>query len=464
MKGVSAMAEQNLDRRITEGVIWKQIMIFFFPILLGAFFQQMYFTVDTIIVGRFVGTQALAAVGSTGALVNLITGFFLGLSSGATVVLSQFYGAGDRKGVSNAIHSGFLLALVLGFLSVCIGVGGGPLVLRLIRTPENCLADASMYTRIYFGGAIASMIYNMGSGILRAMGDSRRPLIYLIITCFVNIALDIFCVVVLKWGIAGAAIATVLSQFISAGLVLTALLKLPEDIRLRRGSMKMDRQLLKRILVIGIPAGFQFVMFDFSNLLIQSGINSFGDVIMAAWAAYAKADTLTWMIYGAIGVAATTFVGQNFGAQKYGRIRQSVWVCMGLAVAMIGTVSVLEFFFREAILGVFTTDGAVIRAGSGIMRLVVLFNCLFIPVEIFGATMRGTGYSVMPTVITGVFVCAFRVFWAIAIVPTFHVIEVLCIAYPLSWLLASVVFFIAYLRGTWLSKRIEECGLAPEVR
>ena len=240
------MAEQNPDRRITEGVIWKQIMIFFFPILLGAFFQQMYFTVDTIIVGRFVGTQALAAVGSTGALVNLINGFFLGLSSGATVVLSQFYGASDREGVSNAIHSGFLLAVVLGLLSVCIGIGAGPVVLRLIRTPDNCLPDASLYTRqaiirqaiircpdnclpdaslytrIYFCGAIASMIYNMGSGILRAMGDSRRPLIYLIITCFANIALDIFCVVVLKWGIAGAAIATVLSQFISAGLVLAS--------------------------------------------------------------------------------------------------------------------------------------------------------------------------------------------------------------------------------------------------
>ena len=458
------MTERNLDRRITEGVIWKQIMIFFFPILLGAFFQQMYFTVDTIIVGRFVGTQALAAVGSTGALVNLINGFFLGLSSGATVVLSQFYGAGDREGVSNAIHSGFLLAMVLGTLAVCIGVGAGPVVLRLIRTPDNCLPDASMYTRIYFCGAVASMVYNMGSGILRAMGDSRRPLIYLIITCFANIALDIFCVVVLKWGIAGAAIATVLSQFVSAGLVLAALLKLPEDIRLRRGKMKMDLQLLRRILVIGVPAGFQFVMFDFSNLLIQSGVNSFGDVTMAAWAAYFKADTLTWMVFGAIGVAATTFVGQNFGAQKYGRIRQSVWVCMGLAVAMIGTISVLEFFFREPILGIFTTDAAVIRVGAHAMCWIVPFNFLFIPVEIFGATMRGTGYSVMPTVITGVFVCAFRVLWVIVMVTAYHTVGMLCIAYPLSWLLASIVFFITYFRGNWLRKRIEACGLAPEVR
>ena len=458
------MAERNLNRQITEGVIWKQIMIFFFPILLGAFFQQMYFTADTVIVGRFVGTQALAAVGSTGALVNLINGFFLGLSSGATVVLSQFYGAGDRKGVSDAIHSGFLLALALGLVTMCLGLGAGPAILRLIQTPESCLPDATLYTQIYFCGAIASMVYNMGSGILRAMGDSRRPLIYLIITCFVNIILDVFCVVVLKWGIAGAAIATVLSQFISAVLVLMALLRLPEDIRLRPAKMRVDPVLLGRILMIGVPAGFQFVMFDLSNLLIQSGINSFGDVTMAAWAAFAKADALSWMVSGAIGVAATTFVGQNFGAQKYRRIRQSVWICLGMGVAMVGGITTLEMLYRELILGFFTTDAEVIRVGAYAMLWIVPFNFLFMPVEIFGATMRGTGYSVMPTAISSVCICAFRVLWVMTMVSRWHTIEMLCITYPLSWLLAATVFYITYLRGNWLRKRIEVCGLAPEVR
>lgn len=458
------MEERSRNTQITEGVIWKQILVFFFPILLGAFFQQMYFTADTIIVGRFVGTRALAAVGSTGSLVNLINGFFLGLGSGATVVLSQFYGAGDRKGVAAAIHSGFLLALVLGGLTMCLGIGAGPGILRLIRTPENCLPDATLYTRIYFCGAIASMVYNMGSGILRAMGDSRRPLIYLIITCFVNIVLDIFCVVVLKWGIAGAAVATMLSQFISAGLVIGALLKLPEDIRLGHQKMKLDPILLGRILMIGVPAGFQFVMFDFSNLLIQSGINSFGDVTMAAWAAFAKADALTWMISGAFGVAVTTFVGQNFGAQKYQRIRQSVWICLGMSIAMIGAITTLELICREFILGFFTTDTAVIRVGAYAMLWIVPFNFLFMPVEIFGGAMRGTGYSVMPTVISCVCICVFRVLWVMTMVRSYHTIEMLCITYPLSWLLAATVFYIAYLRGNWLRKRIEICGLEPEVR
>jgi len=458
------MAERSRNTQITEGVIWKQILIFFFPILLGAFFQQMYFTVDTIIVGRFVGTQALAAVGSTGSLVNLINGFFLGLGSGATVVLSQFYGAGDRKGVANAIRSGFLLALVLGGVTMCLGVGAGPGVLRLIQTPENCLPDATLYAQIYFCGAIASMVYNMGSGILRAMGDSRRPLIYLIITCFVNIALDIFCVVVLRWGIAGAAVATVLSQFISAGLVIGALLKLPGDIRLGSQRMKLDPALLGRILMIGVPAGFQFVMFDLSNLLIQSGINSFGDVTMAAWAAFAKADALTWMISGAFGVAVTTFVGQNFGAQKYHRIRQSVWICMGMSIAMIISITTPELLYREFILGFFTTDSAVIRVGAYAMLWIVPFNFLFMPVEIFGATMRGTGYSVMPTAISSVCICAFRVLWVMTMVRSYHTIEMLCITYPLSWLLAATVFYVTYLRGNWLRRRIEACGLEPEVR
>ena len=456
--------EVKRNQQITEGVIWKQILVFFFPILLGAFFQQMYFTADTIIVGRFVGTQALAAVGSTGALVNLINGFFLGLSSGATVILSQFYGANDRKGVSEAVHSGFLLALVLGLLTTWVGIGMGPWILKLIKTPESCLGDATLYVRIYFCGAIASMVYNMGSGILRAMGDSRRPLIFLLVTCFTNIALDLLCVVVLKWGIAGAAIATALSQYISALLVTLTLCRLPKDVRLELGKMQMNPAQLRQILIIGIPAGLQFVMFDLSNLMVQSGINSFGDITMAAWAAFSKADSLTWMTCGAFGVAVTTFVGQNFGAQKYQRIRQSVRICMGMSILVIGAIGALELTYRRLILGFFTTDAEVIRVGAYVMMWIVPFNALFMPVEIFGGAMRGTGYSVMPTVISCVLICVFRISWVALVVSRWHIIEILCITYPLSWLLASIGFLVAYLRGTWLRRQIELCGMEPEHR
>ena len=456
--------DNKRSQQITEGVIWKQILIFFFPILLGAFFQQMYFTADTIIVGRFVGTQALAAVGSTGALVNLINGFFLGLSSGATVILSQFFGANDRSGVEEAVHSGCLLALILGLITTALGIGTGPWVLRLIRTPENCLEDATLYVRIYFLGAVASMVYNMGSGILRAMGDSRRPLTFLVVTCFSNIALDLFFVVVLKMGIGGAAIATALAQYISALLVIAALRKLPEDIRLHFGKLRMNPLLLRRILMIGIPAGLQFVMFDLSNLLVQSGVNSFGDVTMAAWAAYSKADSLTWMTCGAFGVAVTTFVGQNFGAQKYRRIRQSVRVCMGMSVVVIGAIAALELVFREFILGFFTTDAEVIRVGAYAMLWIVPFNVVFMPVEVFGGAMRGTGYSAMPTAISCVCICCFRIMWVALAVSRWHTLEMLCMTYPLSWILAAAVFLAVYLQGGWLHRQIERNGMEPEVR
>lgn len=458
------MQGEGSSQKITEGVIWKQLLIFFFPILLGSFFQQMYNTVDTIIVGRFVGTQALAAVGATAALISLMNGFFIGLSTGATVLLSQFYGARNRQGVHDALHTGIALSLVLGVVVTALGITAGPVLLRLMGTPDNCMEDALLYIRIYFCGAVASMLYNMGAGILRAMGDSRKPTVFLVIACVVNIIMDILCVVVLKMGVAGAAIATVASQVISACMVVVALRRQPEDTRLSVKALRLRGELLKRILYVGVPAGLQFVTFDLANLLIQSGINSFGDVTVAAWTAYIKTDSLTWMISGAFGVSVTTFVGQNFGAQKYRRIRQSVWICMGMSVAMVGALSALVVTFRTFILGIYTTDPEVIRLGAYIMLWTVPFNVLFMPVEVFAGAMRGTGYSVMPTVITCMCVCVFRVIWIFTAVRACHRIELLAVCYPLSWLLASIVFCIAYFRGTWLRRRIEECGMEPEVR
>lgn len=456
------MQRKLAAQQITEGVIWKQLLIFFFPILLGTFFQQMYNTVDTIIVGRFVGTQALAAVGSSSPLINLINGFFIGLSTGATVVLSQYFGANDKNGVEESLHTGVALSLILGIIIMVLGFTVSPWILRLTKTPENCIKDASLYARIYFSGAIASMVYNMGASILRAMGDSRRPMIFLIITCLVNIAADLLCVVVLKMGVAGAAIATVISQSISALLVLSVLLKLPDDIRLRFGKIRMKAALLKKILLIGIPAGLQFITFDLSNLLIQSGINSFGDVTIAAWTAYTKTDAITWMISGAFGVAVTTFVGQNFGAQKYARIRQSVWICMAMSVSLVALTSTLLLLLRFPILSIYIEDPQVIAVGAQVMMWIVPFNALFMPVEVFAGAMRGTGYSVMPTVITCVCVCVFRVVWIMVLVSHWHTLWMLALAYPLSWALAAAVFYIAYLRGTWLRKRIAICGMDPE--
>lgn len=455
--------ETRARQQITEGVIWKQLLIFFFPILMGTFFQQMYNTVDTIIVGRLVGTEALAAVGATGPLVSMVNGFFIGVSSGATVVLSQAYGAGDRKGVSDSIHTGVALSLLLGVMLTAIGICLGGRVMGWMGTPENCMADATTYLRIYFAGSIGTVVYNMGAGILRAMGDSKRPMLFLMVTCILNVVLDLLFVAVLHMGVAGAALATVLSQMISAVLPIVVLLRQKED-RLELRKLRIERSLLGRILHIGIPAGLQFVTFDFSNILIQSGINSFGDITMAAWTAHGKTDALVWMISGAFGVSITTFVGQNFGAQKYSRIRQGAWTCLALSIAMVCALNVTLLLFRSQILGIYTDNPEVIAVGSMVMLSIMPYEFLFMPIEVFAGTMRGVGNSLMPTLITGSCVCLFRVVWLMTAVRHWHSLKTLTLSYPLSWALAAAVFLVVYFKGNWLRRRITQCGMEPEAR
>ncbi len=456
------MQRKPVVQQITEGVIWKQLLIFFFPILLGTFFQQMYNTVDTIIVGRYVGTHALAAVGATSPLISLINGFFIGLSSGATVILSQFYGANDRDGIQDTIHTGMALSIVLGVLVTVIGCLGGPYILKLIDTPQSCIKDALVYTQIYYSGAIATMVYNMGASILRAMGDSKRPMLFLIFTCIVNIITDLLFVVGLHMGVAGAALATVISQIVSALLVVWVMLRLPDESKLHFKKLRIHKNLLRNILQIGIPAGLQFITFDLANVLIQFGVNSFGDVTVAAWTAANKAEAIVWMILGALGVAITTFVGQNFGAEKYKRVRRSIWVCMGMGVSLVGGICALLMIFRDIILNIFTADTDVIYLGSYIMTFTIPYIFIFTPVEVLAGAMRGTGYSVVPTAITFISVCLFRVLWVIVVVSRYHTIPVLAVVYPISWLLAAITFFITYFRGTWLRKPIADMGLTPE--
>lgn len=455
--------ETRARQQITEGVIWKQLLIFFFPILMGTFFQQMYNTVDTIIVGRLVGTEALAAVGATGPLVSMVNGFFIGVSSGATVVLSQAYGAGDRKGVSDSIHTGVALSLVLGVMLTAIGICLGGRVMGWMGTPENCMADATTYLRIYFAGSIGTVVYNMGAGILRAMGDSKRPMLFLMVTCILNVVLDLLFVAVLHMGVAGAALATVLSQMISAVLPIVVLLRQKED-RLELRKLRIERSLLGRILRIGIPAGLQFVTFDFSNILIQSGVNSFGDITMAAWTAHGKTDALTWMVTGAFGVSITTFVGQNFGAQKYSRIRKGTWTCLAMGVVTVAALDALLLAFRTPILGIYTDNPEVIAVGSMVMLSIMPYEFLFMPIEVFAGTMRGVGNSLMPTLITGSCVCLFRVVWLMTAVRHWHSLKTLTLSYPLSWALAAAVFLMVYFKGNWLRRRITQCGMEAEVR
>lgn len=449
---------------ITEGVIWKQLLLFFFPILFGTFFQQLYNTADAVIVGRFVGKEALAAVGgSTAILVNLLVGFFVGLSSGATVIISQFYGAGNEKRVSEAVHTALTFSILCGLVMLVFGLTCSEKVLKLMGTPEEILEDSVAYIHIFFCGIIFNLIYNMGAGILRAIGDSRRPLYFLIASCLTNIVLDLFLVVGAGMGVRGAAIATITSQFVSASLVILVLLRADGPYRLYPKQLRLSPYIVMRIVQIGFPAGLQSVMYSFSNMILQSSVNSLGTDTVAAWTAYSKIDSVFWMIINALGISITTFVGQNYGAGKMDRVRKGVYVCLGIAALITISLSTVLYFFGSYIYLLFTTDAAVIALGTKVLRFLVPTFVCYICIEIFSGALRGTGDCWIPMIMTALGVCALRVVWILFAVPLRHEILVVVFCYPLTWTVTSILFII-YFHFFSTLKRFELPFLKPKKR
>ena len=445
--------EKNLQNAMTEGVIWKQLLLFFFPIVLGTFFQQLYNTADAIIVGKFVGKEALAAVGgTTGTLINLLVGFFVGLSSGASVIISQFFGARRPDDVSRAVHTTMALALASGAALTVLGIWSSRAVLVMMGTPEDVLGHAVTYINIYFLGMIPSLIYNIGSGILRAVGDSRRPLFFLISATMTNIVLDVVLVIGLDMGVAGAAAATVLSQVVSAVLVMMTLCRSPQVYRVQLKKIRFYGDMLVRIVRIGLPAGLQSVMYSLSNIIIQASVNGFGTDVMAAYTAYGKVDGMYWMVINAFGVAITTFVGQNFGARLYDRMKKSINVCLGIAAAV--TLSGVLMVVAEPLLGLFSDDAQVLEIGLSIVRLIVPTYITYIFIEILSGAMRGAGDSLIPTIMTLTGVCLLRVFWVTVVVSAHHELNVLLLSYPITWIVTSGMFVVYYLRGRWLKRCI----------
>ena len=430
---------------ITEGVIWKQLLLFFFPILFGTFFQQLYNTADAVIVGRFVGKEALAAVGgSTAILVNLLVGFFVGLSSGATVIISQFYGAGNEKRVSEAVHTALTFSVLCGLVMMIFGFTCSETVLRLMGTPEEIMKESVTYIHIFFCGIIFNLIYNMGAGILRAIGDSKRPLYFLIASCLTNIVLDLALVAGAGLGVRGAAIATITSQFVSASLVILVLLRADGPYRLHPKQLRFSPYIVMRIVQIGFPAGLQSVMYSFSNMILQSSVNSLGTDTVAAWAAYSKIDSVFWMVINALGISITTFVGQNYGAGKMDRVKKGVYVCLGIAALITASLSTVLYFFGGYIYLLFTTDAAVIALGTTVLRFLVPTFLCYICIEIFSGALRGTGDCWIPMIMTALGVCALRVVWILFAVPLRHEILTVVFCYPLTWTVTSVLFIVYY--------------------
>lgn len=453
-------AELDNSNSITEGVIWKNLLVFFFPILLGTFFQQLYNTADAIIVGKFVGKEALAAVGgATGNLINLVVGFFVGLSSGATVILSQFYGGRRYQEVGKTVHTAAALALSGGLLLTAVGIALSPMLLSLMGTPEDVMGYAVTYIRIYFTGMIPSLIYNIGSGVLRAVGDSRRPLLFLISACMVNILLDVVLVVGLEMGVAGAALATILSQTVSAVLVILTLMRTSNTYRLEPKKIRFHTDLLRRIVQIGFPAGLQSVLYSVSNVIIQASVNGFGTDVLAAWTAYGKLDGLFWMTVSAFGVAITTFVGQNFGAKQYDRMRRSVRVCMLMTLGATLLLSAVLLLLGGALFRLFTDDAKVVEQGVVVLRLLVPTYATYICIEILAGAMRGAGDSLIPTLLTLFGVCLLRIVWVMGIAPAYNSLSVVLLSYPITWVVTSAMFIVYYLRGGWLKRCIRKAGL-----
>lgn len=449
---------------ITEGVIWKQLLWFFFPILFGTFFQQLYNTVDAVIVGQFVGKEALAAVGgTTSVLINLVVNLFVGISSGTTVVISQFYGAHHYHIVRKTVHTSMALALAGGAIMTLLGVAASPAALSAMGTPADIMEYAVTYIRVFSLGMIASFIYNIGSGILRAIGDTKRPLYFLIAACLTNIVLDLVLVLGLNLGVFGVALATLISQWVSAVLVIITLMRFEGCCRLMWRHVRFYPNILKSVLFVGFPAGLQSDMYAVSNILIQSCINTFGTDTVAAWTAYGKVDGFFWMIMSAYGVSVTTFVGQNFGAQKYERIRQSVRVCLCMTLGTAIGASLLFLTFGKFFLSLFTPDQQVIAIGMQMMHIIMPFYFSYICVEVLSGAIRGTGQALIPMLVTGGGVCLFRVLWIFFVLPFWHNLVFLFASYPISWALTSLLFIVYYVHGGWLQKQIARANFSSRL-
>ncbi len=438
---------------LTQGNVLKTLLRFFFPILLGMLFQQLYNTVDAVVVGRVVGHEALAAVGGSPAvIINLVIGVFTGLASGATVIISQYFGSRDDERLSRAAHTILTFCFFAGVALTLLGRLSAQWSLQLVKTPEDILALSADYLRIYYVGAAPLLLFNIASGILRAVGDSRRPLIYLCICCGTNIVLDILFVAVLGMGVIGVAWATVLAETVGAVLILLRLARSEGAERLVVRELGIDHASLRRILYIGIPAAIQGAMYSISNILIQSAINDFGTTVVAAWTAISKFDGVYWVTSQSFGITISTFVGQCFGAGKYDRMNEGVrkWLLLDIGVSV--SISALLIGLSRWGIMLFATDPEVIRQALHMMWYFVPYYAVWSFIEIISNTLRGAGDAIAPTVISLVGVCALRVVWILLVVPQWHTVECVSLSYPVTWIITAVVFLIYYYKGGWLAR------------
>ena len=489
---------------ITEGVIWQQILFFFFPLLLSSFFQQLYNTADALIVGRTAGKEALSAVGgSSGSVLIIFIMFYVGFAGGASVPAARFFGAKNERDLQETIRLSLLISSVLGIVGTVICFGGARAILTAMHTPADILDLSVSYLRIVAPGLIPSALYNMEAAALRAMGDSRRPLAVLIFTCLTNIGLDLLLVAVLGMGAVGAGIATAVCHLLSALLALAFLRKktsslfgdirsdipsgassavssdgssavssvsssavssggssavssdISQDVSQKKSSsgkhkkglsqrLRTPDSLARLILRMGLPLGLAEVMYTFANVILMSVVNGFGTDTVAAYAAYGKIDAIFWMVVGSFGISITTFVGQNIGAGRWDRVMQSIRESTLMMFIVLGAVIAVLYAFAYPLQNLFCTDPEVVAIGTDMMHFLMPFYFLYIPIEILFSALRGMGDSIIPTLITFFGVCVLRSVWGLFIVPLHHTVNMVLLGFPVTWIVSTAAFIIYF--------------------
>ena len=435
---------------LTEGPIWKKLLLFAMPILLGNIFQQFYNAFDSWVVGKYIGETALAAVSSSGSLIHMFVGFFNGVAMGAGVIIARFYGARDYKAMKTAIHTDTAFGLVAGTLLTILGVVFSPTILRWMDTPESVLPQSVIYFRFYFCGAIFTVMYNIFVGILHAVGDSKHPLYYLIFSTITNVVLDLVFVAVFKFGVGAAALATTISQGISALLCFIRLLRVQEPYQLEIRSIRFDFSCLKSIIRFGLPSGIQNSVIGIANLVVQTNINSFGAAAMAGCGAYSKIEGFAFLPVTCFSMALSTFVGQNLGAHKHDRVRKGIGFGIACSCLMAEAIGVASYLFAPQLIGFFNDAPEVLDYGTRHMRTICMFYCLLAFSHCVAGIMRGAGKASVPMFTMLVCWCLIRVTYITIAVRIVNELTTVSFAYPLTWTLSSILFLIYLLKGDWI--------------
>ena len=446
-----SLAKNNKNTLLmTQGNIWKLLITFSIPLIIRNLLQQMYNTADSIIVGNFVGSNGLAAVGSGTALINLIIAFAQGASVGAGVVVSQYIGADKKDKIKISVHTSICISIILGLILSLLGIFASPSLLIMMKTPKVVLKSSILYLQIYCGGLIFNVIYNMATGILNAAGNSKKPLVYLAIASFTNIILDLLFIKIFKLGVMGAAIATDISQAISCILAIGYLLKVKSDYKLYIKDLKINKETAVKIIKIGLPTAIQNMVISFSNVLVQSSVNAYGATAMAGYAAYLKIDGFNILPVLSISMAVTTFTGQNVGANRLDRVKKGMYSSLIMVLVYTVFIGAVLLIFSHQVLGLFTHSAQVIMYGQLAMKYFCPYYFLLGILNVLAGTVRGAGKGIPPMIILLFSMCIFRILWIKIALPFYSSIDGVFILYPISWLVGAILMILYTKFGKWL--------------